>query len=340
MALVPCRHYDTLVALLEERGVARETTLARAGLAAERLSRDDGLLTIDEVEALSLTSARLVPDRALGLSLGRTLNLGSHGALGLAGLTAETLDAAVRVAQRYFRLVTPLFALDYRKDESIALITLRAVWPLDARVERFHVETIFGSLHAQASFLLGTMPKGVEVDLAYGFSGELPPWIAEAAPRVAFERPSNELRVPSALLSTRIPLADAKSHAAACRACDELLAAMPMLDQMISAVRALLSESGPPFPDLDAVAKKLGVSSRTLRRRLADEGSSFREVLDSVRLTLAETWLRRGDRSITAIGLELGYTDAANFSRAFRRVRGMSPLSFQRTARERAARRE
>jgi len=331
-AFLPSRYYDTLVTLLEERGVARSDILASAGVAAERLRHADGLLTIDEVEALVLSATRLSRDRELALVLGRRLHLPSHGAVGMAGLTAENLDAAVRVAQRYFRLVTPLFSLEYRTNDTVAHIALHRLWALDPSVERFHIEAILGSLHAQASFLLGGMPKGVEVDLAYSFAGELPAWITEAAPSVSFERPAHELRVPRALLASPIPLADPRAHVIACRTCDELLAAMPSPDRATSDVRRVLEETGPPFTDLESVARTLGVASRTLRRRLADEGVSFREVLDDVRVMLAETWLLRGDRSITAIGIELGYTDAANFTRAFRRVRGMSPLSFQRSA--------
>src|SRR5690606_23499470 len=118
----------------------------------------------------------------------------------------------------------------------------------------------------------------------------------------------------------RLPLADPKAHAAACRTCDALLAARPDPTRFASAVRLALDVAEPPFPGLDQVARTLGVSARTLRRRLASEGTGFRAVLEEVRLARADAWLARGDRSITEIGLELGYTDAANFTRAYRRA--------------------
>lgn len=327
------RYYDALLGMLEERGVTRETALGRAGLSRERVAREDGFLSIDEVEALVLATARLAPDRDVPLALGRRLHLPSHGALGMAALTAATFDRAIWIAQRYFPLVTPLFSIDYQLEGPSARVVLRRTWPLDPLVERVHVEVILSSLHAMTAFLLGSFPKGIEVDVAHPQSSELPSWFEKSGLQIAFSRPTTELRVPRALIETKFPLADARAHASACRTCDELLAAMPLPDRTTSEVRRVLEDEGPPFVDLESVARTLRVSSRTLRRRLADEDASFRGVLDEVRVALAEKWLLAGDRSITAIGLELGYTDAANFTRAFRRLRGTSPLGFQRASR-------
>ncbi|UJR86997.1 AraC family transcriptional regulator [Sandaracinus amylolyticus] len=341
IAFVPARYYDALVAFLAERGIERTTLLARTGIDLERLRDEDGFLSIDEVERLVLRAARLTRDESLALELGRRFHLPSHGAVGTAGLTAPDVDAAIRIAQRYFRLVAPLFVLDYTIEAHVARITLRPAWAIHARAERFHVETILGSLFAQGMFLIGGHVPAlehagrVEVDLPYARPGELPRWVAAVRPKIFYRRPSHELRVPRSVIDVRSPLADARAHARACRACDELLAALPVPDRIATAVRHHLEHAGPPFPDLESVSRALGASSRTLRRRLVDEGTSFRDVLDDVRIGLARKWLAQGDRSITTIGIDLGYSDAANFTRAFRRVCGVSPTAFQRGAQPR-----
>jgi AraC-like DNA-binding protein len=103
-------------------------------------------------------------------------------------------------------------------------------------------------------------------------------------------------------------------------------------------VRKAIEVEGPPYPDLDVVARALGTSARTLRRRLSEEGTSFRGLLEDVRIARADDWLTHGDRSITQIGLELGYADSANFTRAYRRARGMTPLAARRSATDDATR--
>ncbi len=76
---------------------------------------------------------------------------------------------------------------------------------------------------------------------------------------------------------------------------------------------------------IDAVAKAMHMSPRTLQRRLDEEGSRFSEVVDSVRETLARRWLGEESRTLSEIGADLGFADLATFSRAFKRWTGKPP---------------
>ena len=82
-------------------------------------------------------------------------------------------------------------------------------------------------------------------------------------------------------------------------------------------------------PKIDWVARKLDTSRRSLQRHLASEGSSFSDVLEGLLKDRAVYLLRSTDRSVTDIALRLGYSDAAHFSRAFRRWTGMAPLRYR-----------
>ena len=78
------------------------------------------------------------------------------------------------------------------------------------------------------------------------------------------------------------------------------------------------------------IARALGMGTRTLRRRLAEEGTTLREVLDRVRFELAASRLSRSDASLARIAFELGFSDQTALSRAFRRWTGQSPAQFRR----------
>jgi AraC-like DNA-binding protein len=82
------------------------------------------------------------------------------------------------------------------------------------------------------------------------------------------------------------------------------------------------------FPSLQATARLLHMTPRTLHRRLVDEGSSFREILESVRHTLAVAHLRAGKFSIEEVAYVLGYSDLSNFRRAFKRWESIPPSVF------------
>jgi AraC-like DNA-binding protein len=82
----------------------------------------------------------------------------------------------------------------------------------------------------------------------------------------------------------------------------------------------------------DDIARALGVGARTLRRQLAEEGTSLRAVSDEVRLEIAIERLRRPMSSLAQLAFELGFSDQTALSRAFRRWTGQSPAAFRRAA--------
>jgi AraC-like DNA-binding protein len=86
---------------------------------------------------------------------------------------------------------------------------------------------------------------------------------------------------------------------------------------------------------VDLIAESLGMSRRGLQRGLAARSISYRELLHRVRLRRAADWLTRSDKPVIEIALDLGYTDASNFTRAFRRQTGVSPQRFRQTIAQR-----
>jgi AraC-like DNA-binding protein len=94
-------------------------------------------------------------------------------------------------------------------------------------------------------------------------------------------------------------------------------------------VTGLLRASEPPLPDLGDVAFKLNVSQRTLNRRLRAENTSFRQLKSQALARWAKQYLRETEHSVEAIAEELGYTDTANFRRAFRKSEGCSPIEYR-----------
>ena len=325
-AFIPPRYYAILLDVLGERGHDRPGLLRLAGIPTDAFVGDESYLTLAQVEALVGRACELEDTDELGLQVGQRLQLMSHGSLSVAALTSPTIADAVELIVECFALLMPLFALSVHPRGVSTGVRLGVRWPLDPEVERFHTATMSGSLYAQLRFLLGgVLPKDVELDARHPRPPGLPAWVDTIDIALRFDQPHYELRMPTALLSVALPLADKRAHETARRRCLELLAARPDPARVASMVTHALAEHGPPFPDLEGVSRALGLSSRSLRRRLQEEGVSFRELQSHARLAMADQWLADPHRSITDIGLELGYSDAANFSRAFRAARGRTP---------------
>jgi AraC-like DNA-binding protein len=325
-AFIPPRYYATLLDVLAERDHDRDALLAHAHIAPAVFGSEAAYLTLDQVEALVGRACVLENTDELGLQVGQRLQLMSHGTLSVAALTSRTVADAVELVVECFALVMPLFTLGLHSLGEATAIRLSVRWPLDAEVERFHTATMSGSLYAQLRFLLGgAIPTGVELDARHPRPPGLPDWVNGTGVAIRFDRPCYELRIPTSTLGVRLPLADSRAHETARQRCRSLLKARPDPVRFSAAVERVLRANGPPFPGLEATSRMLSVSSRSLRRKLKDESASFRTILESARLAIAEEWLGDPRRSITEIGIELGYADPANFTRAFRRARGQSP---------------
>jgi len=99
----------------------------------------------------------------------------------------------------------------------------------------------------------------------------------------------------------------------------------------VSQLVGLLITDG--YPDIHIVAEATGLSKRTLQRKLFEENTSYSRLVEEFRIGKACDWLERSDMPITLISQELAYRDATNFSRAFRRKTGQSPINYRRNFR-------
>jgi AraC-like DNA-binding protein len=98
-----------------------------------------------------------------------------------------------------------------------------------------------------------------------------------------------------------------------------------------SLVEARLEGLLPGNGTLEAIAEAMHMSSRTLQRRLEQDGTGFSEVLDRVRERLARQWLRDAELLLTEVGYKLGFSDLATFSRAFKRWTGIPPGTWRQS---------
>lgn len=328
VAFVPSAPYARAVRWLEGQGHPRSAILRGTHIELPQLERPDGVLNLDQVEALVLNAVEAVANPTGGLAFGSGLVLPSHGIVGYAGLTAPNVDGALRVAEDFLELVTPLFVLESEEDASGKTVRFVPRYRMSDVVYAVHVKVVVGSLSVAIKHGVGQVPATIGVQVPADQS-ELFEWLSAFGLRVDRGGSVLAIRFPRVVLELPFVLADAQAHANARERCRTALAARAPHERTIREVRRLLREGGRPFQDLETISRRVGVSSRTLRRRLAAEGSSFRELLEQARLSLALRLLSRSDRDITSIAYELGYSNPANFSRAFGRRLGLTPSEYR-----------
>ena len=320
----------TILLALEDRGIEPAALVERSGLDAAAFDDPDARFPIDATAKLWSEAVEATGDPAFGLTASRFVNQTTFHALGYAIMASSTLREAVERHVRYAYLVSD--AAVCRLDEADGIARVAFDIPED-RPQPAH-EAMDGMICLVArSFraLTGGRLAPVEVVLRRpdpGACAHVWPKVFRAPVRFGGE--TNALAYPSAELDQRLPAGNAELA----RMNEEVVARyLARLEQeyVATRVRALLTErlsSGEPTQQ--GVARELGISQRSLQRRLADEGTSYKELLSETRKDLALAYLRDGLTSITEVTFLLGFADTSSFSRAFRRWTGESPRDYAR----------
>lgn len=326
--LVPVAYAEALLVLAEERGVARGELFAAARVRPEVLDSPNGRLSFADFHQLTLAALERCDEPALGLVLGQRLNASTHGILGYAVLSSANLGRALQFALKYYRVLGLAFELELVERDGH--MELRAVesFPMGQQA-RFAAEGLLSSIHTIACFLLGEAPQG----LAVGFAHAAPAYAARYAEvfgvPAQFEQPCHWLRLPSHYLERPMALANPATVQMCERQCEALLASLDVQDALLTRVRRLLLARPGDFPDLDSAARALHTSGRSLRRHLAEMGTSYQQVLDEVRRRLALQYLTTTHLPLYEIAHLLGFSDPSNFRRAFRKWTGRTPGDYR-----------
>ncbi len=334
-ALIPARYYARAAELLIGQGVDLAPALALSGISLQRLLDPEAKLALQDIERLLQAVMVATGRRDLALDLGREIQLRNHSVVGYAILSSPSVDYALRLTARYFRLIFPAFSMRYRWGADHALVEFAPAVPMSHATLVFHLETVAVAAHHDIEELLeGELP---DYDLYLSIAQ--PPhhrrYRELGRARVHFAaatRPGIRMMLPAELMSRRPRLADPQTLGLAEQRCRNLLQRVRERGDVGGWVRMMLREAQEGMPSLSELARTLSVSPRTLDRYLKQEGLRFRQLQLEQRHARACSLLRDPGQTVTGIAYELGYSDAANFTRAFRRMSGCSPSVWRKQA--------
>lgn len=294
------------------------------GVERHRLLPDGppGAVTPALLAELCERAVRLGGDRAFGLRFGLRLNLASHGILGYALMSCRNGDQLLSLLTRYAGLAIPDIELARAVRGDRLLLTCRPSAALAPR--GLFVELVIATLVAAARSLFPQPIPGAEAWFDYPAPAHAADFALLRLP-VRFRQSQCALVCDRRFLDMEIASADPALAELCARQCEDLLASMRQRAGVTEEVRRALLTAAGEFPDLPSLARRLAMSERTLRRRLAAEQTGFRAITDEVRETLACRYLTGTDLPVAEIAALVGYDDSANFRRAFKRWTGVSP---------------
>ncbi|HZU65276.1 MAG TPA: AraC family transcriptional regulator ligand-binding domain-containing protein [Novosphingobium sp.] len=266
-------------------------------------------------------------DAALPWLAGTHYDLSSLGSVGDAINTAGKVGSAIRRFVEYFSLLQDCTDIHFGLEGPMACVSYRI---LDPDIWPRHYDAMFSLGIIGQLIRRGRHGGWDKVEFAFeAEQGELRSNIAQVvqAP-CTFGADTNQIRFPAAFLDLPLPVARrADDMRPLGRALVAKRRATPVSERLAQLVFRDLNALA---IDQDRIAREIGMSTRTMRRKLAEEGSSYQQVLDECRMRQALFEFRtRPDLSIAQIALRLGYAEHSNFTRAFHRWSGQSPQAYR-----------
>jgi AraC-like DNA-binding protein len=331
----PVHATRVLCEVANERGVATADVLAGTGISPVDLDDPDAVITArDEIIAVRRLLARLPDEAGLGVDVGSRSSLTHMGLFGFAVMSCATLRELLTISMRYFALTTLQIEVKLFEGADDCLLELN-VDHLPEDVRRFFIERdIAGIIATTTGFAYPVVARYAdqvfaEVSLEKEVLGPLLTLVP--MPHVAFNRAHSRLHFPRAMLDEPLPQADRHTLELCIAQCDVLMQRNEQRRGITALVRSKLFRQTSRFPTLPEVAAELDVHPRTLRRQLAEEGTSFRALLNEARSTLAVDLLCNVGLTVEEVSMRLGYTDTSTFCHAFKRWHGVPPSAYPRT---------
>jgi AraC-like DNA-binding protein len=326
---VPVVYGLLILDLAEKRGVGRETMLAGLNIPPALLETADARLSLVQAGQLLYRGMKLTGDPALGYEIGLNSNLTTHGFIGYGMMSNPTARQAVEFGAKFLQLRLPNLSLQLLTENDTAVVEVTETVSLGAVRQLMFDLFLVGIARITQQMRLGELKSGGDVELWFDYPE--PEYFAryrERLPRARFSMSSNQLRFPAELLDRPLYAADPITAQLVTQQLENELTLMGYSGDFLGRVRAILvNRRG--YPNLETVATRLRMSSRTLKRKLQQLGVSFQQLQDEARKRDSIRLLSDPTLTVEAVASRVGYTDPANFTRAFRKWTGSTPSMFR-----------
>jgi len=313
-------------------GLDPELVCAPLGLRASELMDPAARVSRGVIWSLFGEAERLSGDRSIGLRVAETMPTGAGGGIiSQMAAVSETGLAAVRHLARYHKLIADGLEVQLHEDESGLMVDFTPAEKDDALV-RQAMEAFMGGIWKVFDEALIQPLVPVRVSFRHSPPPEVEPYERFFGCPVEFCAPTYRLHFPLEALRQEMIAAQPRAASRLQELAEsELRAIAPEFTVAVSEqVRVAIEEQ--ERPTHASTARRMAIGQRTLQRRLREEGSSFRMIVDRERRNLALFMLKEPERRVIDVAQAVGFDDATSFSKAFRRWTGESPTAYQTRA--------
>lgn len=304
----------------------RNLSLAALGITPALLNKEEITLEWKTLAGLLVTIEAVTQHASVGLLIGERLLINSHGSLGYAAMNATTTRQVIDLLKSFLHLRNDLIRVE--SEEVGENIQLRFIEnrPLHAIKAIITEATVLAIRNILDFITLGACPIN---NVTFAFDGSSQDAEAFFGCQVIYQQTDTTLSIPQAFIDKPLRLANQQAFQSSLHICEQELEKLAHCESITNKIKQQIYRSQKGFPTLPIVARRLYMTPRTLHRRLLNEGTCFRTILDEVRKHLAASYVEDQHMSIKEIAYRLGYSEISNFRKAFKRWYGVAPSHYR-----------
>ncbi|EJD6068802.1 TPA: helix-turn-helix domain-containing protein [Acinetobacter baumannii] len=337
-ASIPISYAHLLLEIMVDKGFLALEILKKSKISLTLLDRLDARITPIQWSKLAWESLVLSKDSGLGYEYGIKLRLTAHGPMGYALMSSPNLRQAIEVSTQFFNMRLKDYQIALLDEHEFSIIEIKETHPVVSNqptqaetLRRFFYECLMIGVIQAGQFLREHDFSDIELSVDWSEPSYHKAY-QHLLPTIHFNQPTNQIRYKKQLLDLPIKMADPIAFKQALAQCEaEQLRFSEQIKDICLTVKAELNLNPQVgYPTFDEIANRLNMSSRTLRRHLSQVGSSYLHLLEEVQQKEAENLLLNSDMEIQEIALYLGYIQPTNFTRAFKKWTGQTPITFRK----------
>ncbi len=317
---------------LQAEGVAPDQALDLVDLTTSELTAPRTRVSLNQVIQCCRNAIRLTADPCFAFRAGLRFHVSTYGMYGFAMLSSTNFRQTIQFSLKYRPLATPLADIAFKEEggDGVWTIVPTPHPNVDAALYRFLVDMQFAIQTSLFRDVMGMTFGPRELRVTFEEGARAPPYREFFGCPIVFRQPENQFLFDGTWLDCTPELGNEVTYKALLDCCDLLMEEFHLRVGFVGKVREVLLHNLARPSSLDAVARKLQMSPRTLRRRLREENSTFRGIMNDLRMRVALKYRRDTELTMEQIASALGFSDATNFRHAFRRWDIGAPSDFRR----------
>lgn len=320
-----------LVETLNELGVPPEVTLKGTGLGLQDIENPETQTSIGQYYAACRNAARASKTPRTPFLVGEEMHLSAYGMYGYALMCSLTLRDFFDAGVKYHKLATPTVVIEWREQDGAAIWSFPRLVSPESSTDLFEflVEQQLVQHKVHLNDVAGPECRPLRAFLPYPAPAHGHLYSEYLGCPVHFGSEVCELHYDASILDHPAQLAHKLTSALMQATCERLIGQAEKRIGISAQVYRILMASPGQMPSMEDVAAMVHVNERTLRRKLLAEGTSFGQIIDDVRSSLASEYLKTTKMTTEDIASLVGFSDAANFRRAFKRWTGKAPSEYR-----------